>query len=270
MAKETTPMMKQYRQIRSELPEDTILFFRLGDFYEMFFDDAVRAAAVLDIALTKRNKVPMCGVPYHAAQGYLAKLIRAGVKVAICEQTEDPAQAKGIVKREVKRVVTPGTVLEEQVLDSNRNNFLAGLHQANGKFGMALLDLSTGEFWLEEAENEDAVIDNLVRYSPAECIVPDDEDMGEGYRHIFHDGMATLLTPYEEWTFEHDAAYDVLLRHFKVHSLEGFGCEEQSAGVGAAGAVYHYVKNQLRNDVDHIHHLRVKNPQEINELKKLG
>ena len=262
MAKETTPMMKQYRQIRSELPEDTILFFRLGDFYEMFFDDAVRAAGILDIALTKRNKVPMCGVPFHAAQGYLAKLIRAGVKVAICEQTEDAAQTKGIVKREVKRVVTPGTVLEEQVLDANRNNFLAGLHKSDGKFGMALLDLSTGEFWLEEADSEDSVMDNLVRYAPAECIVPDDESMGEGYRHIFHDGMATLLTPYEEWTFEHDAAQDALLRHFKVHSLEGFGCEGQGAGVGAAGAVYHYVKNQLRNDVDHIHHLRVKHPQD--------
>ena len=260
MAAETTPMMKQYRQIRSEQPEDTILFFRLGDFYEMFFDDAIKAAEILGISLTKRHKVPMCGIPYHSSAGYLAKLIRAGVKVAICEQTEDPAQAKGIVKRAVVRVITPGTVLEEQVLDSNRNNFLAGLHQADGKYGLSLLDLSTGEFWLEEAETEEAVIDNLVRYAPAECIVPDDEEMGEGYRHIFHDGLGTILTPYDEWTFENDAAYDNLIRHFKVHSLEGFGCEGQKAGIGAAGAVYHYVKNQLRNDVDHIHHLRVKNP----------
>jgi DNA mismatch repair protein MutS len=266
MPDKTTPMMKQYRQIRNQLPEDTILFFRLGDFYEMFFDDAKTAAGILDIALTKRHKVPMCGFPYHSAHGYLAKLIRAGVKVAICEQMEDPAQAKGIVKRDITRIITPGTVLEEQVLESGRNNFLAGLHQQDGRFGMAMLDLSTGEFWMEEAESASAVKDNLVRYAPAECIVPDDDHGAEAYREIFHEGTETLLTPHDEWTFESDAAYDILIRHFKVHSLEGFGCEKHRAGTGAAGAVLHYVKNQLRNEVDHIFQVRLKNPDDFMHL----
>ncbi|MFT5123490.1 MAG: DNA mismatch repair protein MutS [Kiritimatiellia bacterium] len=266
MSDESTPMMRQYRQIRNKLPEDTILFFRLGDFYEMFFDDAKTAAAILDIALTKRHKVPMCGVPYHSAQGYLAKLIRAGVKVAICEQIEDPSESKGIVKRDITRIITPGTVLEEQVLESNRNNFLAGLHQKDGRFGLAMLDLSTGEFWMEEAEDASAVMDNLVRYAPAECIVPDDDDGAEAYAEIFHEGTETLLTPHDEWTFESDAAYDILIRHFKVHSLEGFGCETRRAGIGAAGAVLHYVKNQLRNEVEHIFQIRLKNPDDFMQL----
>ena len=160
MTKKTTPMMSQYRRIRGELPEDTILFFRLGDFYEMFFDDAKEASQILDIALTKRHGTPMCGIPYHAAEGYLAKIIRAGRKVAICDQVEDPAQAKGIVKRAVTRVITPGTILEEQVLESNRHNYLAGLYKNGSQLGLAMLDLSTGAFWIEETHSADAIQSN--------------------------------------------------------------------------------------------------------------
>lgn len=261
MAETSTPMMQQYRRIRNELSPDTILFFRMGDFYEMFFDDAKVAAAILDIALTKRQGLPMCGVPYHSSESYLSRLIRAGKKVAICEQMEDPSQAKGIVRREVTRVVTPGTVLEEQVLDSRRNNYLAGLCRSTSGFGIALIDLSTGAFWVEEAGTADAIRENLARVRPSECIVASDRRDDPDLMDILSSVSATVVTPYEDWTFEYDAAHDCLLRHFKVHSLDGFGIANASAGVSAAGAVLHYVTQQLRRPVEHVRQIRIKNPQ---------
>ncbi len=255
MAKKETPMMAQYRSIRRELPEDTILFFRLGDFYEMFFDDAKLASEILDITLTKRHNTPMCGIPYHAAAGYLERLVKAGVKVAICEQIEDPATAKGCVKRAVTRIVTPGTILDEVTLDKNQNNFLAGLFRGKKGFGLAMLDLSTGEFWIEESDDLASVQANLSRYAPAECVVPE-EQMGE----LALDESDTLLTACEDWTFELSSAYDFLLRHFDVHSLEGFGCSAMSAGLSAAGGMLYYVKTELRRNLSHVRKLRVKNP----------
>ena len=258
MASNLTPMMKQYRRIKGELAPDVVLFFRMGDFYEMFFEDAQVAAPILDIALTRRNNVPMCGVPYHALEGYLAKIIRAGRKVAICEQVEDPAKAKGLVRREVTRIVTPGTVTEANILDSNRNNFLAAICHRGEHFGVALLDLSTGLFWGEETDRSGALRDNLRRYAATECLVPaadeDDPGMGvalsaEGTRHV---------TPCDDWTFEYDAAYDNLVRHFRVHSLEGFGCEDRPAVVGAAGALLHHVREELRRNVSHIRSFHVR------------
>lgn len=260
MPKKTTPMMEQYRRIRKDLPPDTILFFRLGDFYEMFFDDAQIAAPILDIALTKRNGYPMCGIPYHAADSYLAKIIRAGVKVAICDQVEDPSASKGIVKREVTRIVTPGTVLEEPVLDAKRHNFLAGLCREDGIFGLAFLELSTGEFWIEETGTADAVRDNLIRQTPSECIVPEELQDDPAVRNILQGHDEIMRTPYEGWTFERDVAEDLLTRHFKVHSLRGFGCADATAGVGAAGAVLHYVTKELRRKVDHVKRIRIVNP----------
>lgn len=252
--------MQQYRRIRNELPPDTILFFRMGDFYEMFFDDAKVAATILDIALTKRQGTPMCGVPYHSSDNYLSRLIRAGKKVAICEQMEDPSQAKGIVRREVTRVVTPGTVMEDQVLDSRRNNYLAGLYGSARGFGMALIDLSTGVFWLEEAESSATISENIARYQPSECIVPSEKRDDPALREILDAVPGTTITPYDDWTFDYDAAHDNLLRHFKVHSLDGFGVHSAAAGVCSAGAVLHYVTTQLRRPVDHVRRLRVKNP----------
>ncbi len=253
-------MMAQYRRIRGEVSPDTILFFRLGDFYEMFFDDAKEASQILDIALTKRQGMPMCGVPYHAAEFYLAKLIRAGRKVAVCDQMEDPAAAKGIVRREVTRVVTPGTVLEDAVLESNRNNYLAGLCASGERLGLALLDLSTGAFWIEESANPPAIQDNLVRYAPAECIVPAERADDPQLRSVLRGAGSTLVSPHDDWTFEYDSAADLLTRHFGVHSLAGFGCEGRTAGVGAAGAVLHYVTQELKRQVGHIRPLRVRNP----------
>jgi DNA mismatch repair protein MutS len=260
MASKETPMMAQYRQIRRELPEDTILFFRLGDFYEMFFDDAKTASEILDITLTKRHNTPMCGVPYHAAPGYLERLVKAGKKVAICEQTEDPSAAKGIVKRDVTRIVTPGTILDEVTLDRNVNNFLAGLCLDKERFGLAMLDLSTGEFWIEELENVADLQTNLSRYAPAECVVAEEQMNDPVLAGLALDSAGTLLTACEDWTFEAGSANDLLLRHFEVHSLEGFGCSSLSAGVGAAGAVLYYVKTALRRNLSHVRTLRVKNP----------
>ncbi len=260
MAAKETPMMAQYRQIRRELPEDTILFFRLGDFYEMFFDDAKTASDILDITLTKRHNTPMCGVPYHSASGYLERLVRAGKKVAICEQIEDPATAKGVVKRDVTRIVTPGTILDEVTLEGNQNNFLAGLFRNKDCFGLAMLDLSTGEFWIEESNEVANVQANLSRYAPAECIVAEEQMDDPDFVELGLEATNTLLTACEDWTFEAVSANDFLLRHFDIHSLEGFGCATQTAAVGAAGAVLYYVKTELRRNLSHVRSIRVKNP----------
>lgn len=253
-------MMEQYRSIRRSLDSGTILFFRLGDFYEMFFDDAQIASEILDITLTKRGGTPMCGIPYHASNSYLCRLIQAGKKVAICEQVEDPATTKGIVKREVTSIITPGTVMEENALHSNRNNYLAALTYNSGTFGMALLDLSTGSFWIEEIEHATTLQNNLLRYAPAECIIPEALQTDPEFQQFFNTGNSFLLSPHEDWTFEHDNAHDTLLRHFELHSLEGFGCEQSELGVCAAGAMLHYVSWELRRDISHVRRLRVKNP----------
>ncbi|MBN1269841.1 MAG: DNA mismatch repair protein MutS [Kiritimatiellae bacterium] len=262
MGEAVTPMMGQYRRIRGELDPGTLLFFRLGDFYEMFFDDAKAAAPILDVALTKRNGVPMCGVPYHAADAYLAKLIRAGRKVAVCDQVEDPAVARGIVRREITRVVTPGTVLEEQVLESSRHNYLAGLCRGDDAIGLALLDLSTGDFWIEEARSVAGIQDSLVRAAPAECVVPEEHRDDPAYRELLGARADALLSPYQDWTFARDAAEDLLKRHFGVHSLDGFGCGACRAGVAAAGAVLHYVTQELHRSAAHVRRLRVVNPRD--------
>lgn len=260
MSKESTPMMKQYRKIRNGLPEDVILFFRLGDFYEMFFDDARRAATILEITLTKRQNMPMCGVPCHSAEGYIAKLIRAGMKVAICEQVENPAEVKGIVRREVTRVITPGTVLEDNVLESSRANYLAGLHCGNKRFGLALLDISTGDFRIEVAGSLNTLLDSLTAAGPAELLVAE-EEIDRWPQEVRR--LAPTLTPYDDWIFEEDAAADLLIRHFQVQSLAGFGCDGAGPALGAGAAVLHYVHNRLHNPVDHIRRLQVRNPDDF-------
>ena len=257
MAKESTPMMKQYRRIRNDLPAEVILFFRLGDFYEMFFDDAVVASRILEITLTKRQGTPMCGIPFHSAEGYLAKLIRAGKKVAICDQVEDPAQVKGIVEREVVRIITPGSVIEDNVLDSSRPNYLAGLHQEDGRYGLALLDLSTGDFRVEESEKLDALLDSIGAAGPAELLLSESED---SLRIPEVTSAAPVVTDYDDWVFEKDTATDFLTRHFEVQSLEGFGCQGLVPALGAAGAILHYIHHHLRNKIDHVRRLRVGNP----------
>jgi DNA mismatch repair protein MutS len=268
MASETTPMMKQYRQIKSELAPGTILFFRLGDFYEMFYEDAQVAAPILNIALTKRQKTPMCGVPYHSAESYLAKLIKAGKKVAICEQVEDPAMTKGIVRREVREVVTPGTVTEESILESNQNNYLAGLFLDKEDIGMSFLDLSTGAFWVEQSPDVEVLLDNMNRYRPTECAVPEEQMDDDRLAEVKLSLPQLVMTPCQDWTFEYDAAYDTLIRHFQVKSLDGYGCEGEQALVGAAGGMFYYVREELHRQVTHIRSLRRRHPDKFLILDK--
>ncbi|MDI6774104.1 MAG: DNA mismatch repair protein MutS [Verrucomicrobiota bacterium] len=247
-----TPMMRQYRRIRKELAPEVILFFRLGDFYEMFFEDAQEAAPILDVALTKRQGAPMCGVPHHAVDAYLARLIKAGKKVAICDQTEDPATARGIVRREVTRIVTPGTVTEDKILQSSRNNFLAGVYRDGGVFGLAMLDLSTGLFFGEVLSGAAALRDSLRRLPPSECVAPESQAEDPEICSVLADLGIARASRCDDWVFAYDAAHESLRRHFGAHSLAGFGCEDQPALVGAAGGILHYVRDELKRHVAHI------------------
>ncbi len=258
MSDALTPMMVQYRKLRAELPAGTLLFFRLGDFYEMFFEDAREASRILDITLTSRNGMPMCGVPYHAADSYLAQLIRAGKKVAICDQMEDPARAKGIVRREVTGVVTPGTALQDAMLSPGRNNYLAGVCRCGRALGLAMLDLSTGAFWVEEVADAGALADHLHRHAPRECVLSAEPDgAGDELAAAGRAAGVGVLTPCAGWVFQPEVARDRLLRQFNVHSLDGYGIEGRPALIGAAGALLHYVQEELRRDIRHVRALRL-------------
>ena len=202
-------MMRQYLAIKREVPQGAIVMFRLGDFYEMFGEDAIVAAPILGATLTHRGDQPMCGVPYHALNSYLAKLIRAGKTAALCDQVEDPKTAKGLVRREVTRIVTPGTVTEDGLLDETANNYVAAV----SGLGLALLDLSTGEFCVEQFATQEKLDEALERYRPAELIVSNRD--GQGPEVSLKDRNPTLI---DSWTFSIDAALDCLTRHFKVLS----------------------------------------------------
>ena len=238
--------MQQYQSIRRSLPVDTLLMFRLGDFYEMFFEDAKEASGILNVALTKRGATPMCGVPYHAMEGYVAKLIKAGHRVAICDQVGEVQPGK-IVQRQVTQIISPGTVSDINLLDAKRNNYLAAVHEKNGIYGFAYIDLSTGEFRLTELADEAAFHDELMRVAPAEVLMSEDRKdfFGEIPGAVGCDG----------YTFLMEQAYFTLRDHFKVQSLDGFGCQEMESAIGAAGAVLHYLKHQLRRQVSHLSRL---------------
>ncbi len=252
-----TPMMKQYQGIKAEIPEDAILLFRLGDFYEMFFDDAKRASKELDIVYTQRQGVPMCGVPYHALENYLPRLLEAGLKVAIAEQVEDPKLAKGIVKREVTRIITPGTVIDSAVLSPNQSNFLVSLTSRKERFGLACLEISTGDFRITELANRSALETELHRLHTRECLVPESLlDEWKKEETFPYQAEKLLWTPLQDWIFATDTAEELLKRHFQVASLDGFGCRNLPLAVAAAGAVLHYASDNLRQAVGHIRKLR--------------
>jgi DNA mismatch repair protein MutS len=233
MAEETTPMMRQYMAMRREIPPGAILMFRLGDFYEMFGEDAIVASPILGATLTRRNTMPMCGVPYHALDSYLAKLVRAGKTAALCDQVEDPRTAKGLVRREVTRIVSPGTVMEDALLDSAANNYIA----ATSGNGLALLDLSTGEFSVQEFASPERLAEELERVRPAETVSPKEDSA---------------------WTFSYDAALEFLTRHFKVFSLDGFGLAGARDAVCAAGGLLYHVGVTLRHRIDHVRAVSVR------------
>jgi DNA mismatch repair protein MutS len=263
----STPLMRQYAAIKKQHPT-ALLFFRLGDFYELFFDDAVRASRELQITLTSRNKekgvaVPMCGVPYHAAEGYISKLIRKGFKVAICEQMEDPRLAKKLVRREVTRVVTPGTAADS-TLSSEENNFLAALVQTGDRVGFAALDLSTGEFRATEFRGEDAaqrIQDELQQLRPKELLYGSAAPLFESQAQTASSASAPTPralgspwseTPLDDWIFAPDHAIPLLENHFGVLSLEGFGLAGKPAAASAAGAILYYVRSTQRGTLDHV------------------
>src|SRR5438477_2120703 len=241
-----TPMMQQYQRLRKSIPADTLLLFRLGDFYELFFEDAKEASVLLNVALTKRNEVPMCGVPYHAAPGYIAKLIKAGRRVAICDQTSEP-QAGKIVSRDITQIISAGTVSELNLLESKRANYLGAIYVQNGTYGFAYADLSTGEFRLTQVEDRQSLLNELARVSPAELLVS--EEQKEKFNEL---GQAIGCDSY---TFLPEQASFTLCEHFKTKSLDGFGCAEMSAAIGAAGGIVHYLKHQLRRKIDHLRSL---------------
>ncbi|MEN8263564.1 MAG: DNA mismatch repair protein MutS [Nitrospirota bacterium] len=239
---EPTPLMRQYNEIKRNFP-DSIVFFRLGDFYEMFGPDAVTASKVLQITLTSRDKgkadpMPMCGIPHFASENYVSKLIKAGHKVAICEQVEDAKESKGIVKREVVKVVTPGTFLPD---NPKENNFILGFFQKENIFGIAVADITTGEFTIYETHN--SLEDEINRFQPKEILYP--------YSLKNNSAVVNLgdfyLTSYDDWYFDYIEAYRKLIKHFKVASLEGYGCEGMIVGISAAGALLNYLEETQKD-----------------------
>ncbi len=243
-----TPMMEQYLRIKKD-HQDALLFFRLGDFYEMFYEDAKIASPILEIALTSRQKVPMCGVPYHAVNSYLAKLLKHGFKVAICEQVEDPRAAKTVVKRDVIKVLTPGTALEVEIEGSKENIFVASLYIEDGEWGLALIDLASGFIKATEgkATERKNLTDELFRASPKEIIFAAGQEEEIGQVVGKNDLPLFMKSPVESWSFDFPQAHSFLLEHFKVASLAGFGLEGKRLAVSAAGALLYYLK-KVRKD----------------------
>jgi DNA mismatch repair protein MutS len=247
-------MMAQYQAIRRSLPADIILLYRLGDFYEMFFEDAKTAAPILNVALTKRHLVPMCGIPWHAAESYIARLLKAGKRVAIAEQTSDPKPGK-LVEREISRILTAGSIDDLNLLDNQRPNYLAAVYQHGKKFGLACIDHSTGEFTVAEYPDRAQLEDELNRLTPSELLIPEDQTAAFG-------ALANALA-YDGYTFLPGQAQPLLLDHFGVQSLDGFGCSGLLSAIGAAGAALHYLIHQLRRNCSHLRSMRVRESLDV-------
>ena len=250
----TTPMMAQYLAMRKSLPADIILFYRLGDFYEMFFEDAKTAAPILNVALTKRGGTPMCGIPHHASQNYIARLLKAGKRVAIAEQTSEAVPGK-LVEREIARILTAGSIDDLTLLDDQRPNYLAALSKTPKSYGLAAIDHTTGEFIIAEFADAAQLLDEIVRISPSELLIPDHQisDFSANFPHAL---------PYDGYTFFPEHAVDLLKSHFNIHSLDGFGCADKPAASSAAGAALHYLTHQLRRSCEHL------NPPRLLENEK--
>lgn len=260
MSDNLTPMMRQYREAKAAIPADAVLLFRLGDFYEEFFEDAERVSKTLELVLTRRQGVPMCGFPYHALESYLPRLVAAGLKVAIAEQMEDPRLAKGIVKRQVTRIITPGTITDQGMLDSGCNNFLVAVNgDQKGTLALAALDVSTGEFFICVADSTDQFAAELNRIGANELLIShkfraflaENGGLPEGVGQI-------LLTELDDYEFDFAEAERTLLEHFGVATLDAFGCRDLPTAVGAAGAVMRYAVVNLRRDAGHITSLELR------------
>ena len=250
-----TPMIKQYLSIKDAYP-DAILLYRMGDFFEMFFEDAEIASRALEITLTSRNKndthpIPMCGVPVRAVQGYIARLIEKGFKVALCDQVEDPSQAQGIVKREVVRVLTPGMILENELLERSVHNFILALAVHEQQVGLAYLDISTGTFRLTETDDHPAALEEALRIDPREILIAESTKANPVLKALTAPFAERVLTVLDESAFSHRRAREQLMELFHTLSLEGFGCEAMKTGLRAAGALVHYLRETQKQAVDH-------------------
>ncbi|WP_304507289.1 DNA mismatch repair protein MutS [Anaerotignum sp.] len=253
-----TPMMQQYFEIKENY-KHCLLFFRLGDFYEMFFEDAMIASRELEITLTGKDwgqeeRAPMCGVPFHSADGYIARLVEKGYKVAICEQVEDPKMAKGIVKRDVVRIVTPGTVLDHAVLDERKNNYILAIYSSQAGYGIAVCDVSTGEFQTTEFTSIQAaskIIDEIARFSPAEVIC-NELFLGNPLAKEIKEKFYYFLNDIDNRMFDFATAKDTILKHFQLKTLDGFGLNKKPMAVAAAGGLLWYLLETQKNDLNHI------------------
>ncbi|HHI77215.1 MAG TPA: DNA mismatch repair protein MutS, partial [Gammaproteobacteria bacterium] len=255
-----TPVMQQYLRIKAEHP-DRLVFYRMGDFYELFYEDAEKAARLLDITLTQRGKsggqpIPMAGVPYHAAESYLAKLVKQGESVAICEQIGDPATSKGPVERKVVRIVTPGTVSDEALMEERRDNLLAALQAGRDGFALAWLDLTGGRFRAAEPADATALRNELERLRPAELLLP------EGLEFDPSGWFEGGITRRPDWHFEPDSAERLLCRQFQVRDLGGFGLQDHPLVVAAAGALLQYLEETQQGALPHITGIRLERPDE--------
>ncbi len=257
---ELTPMMQQYKKTKEEF-KDCILFYRLGDFYEMFFDDAKIVSKELELTLTGKNcgleeRAPMCGVPFHAVEGYLSKLVSRGYKVAICEQVEDPAQAKGLVKREVIRVVTPGTNLNAQALDESRNNYIMSIVYVSDRFGISFADVTTGDYFVTEVDSVRKLLDEMYKFSPKEVICNEALVMSGVDMEDLKERLRLTMYALESWYFDDELCQRALLEHFRVSSLKGLGAADFGCGVIAAGALLRYLTETQKTSLSHMSKLQ--------------
>ena len=248
-----TPMMAQYWQLKNQHP-DQIMFYRMGDFYELFYDDAKKAASLLDITLTSRGQsagkaVPMAGIPHHAVEGYLAKLVKLGESVVICEQVGDPATSKGPVERQVVRIVTPGTITDEALLDEHQESLIAAILDDGQRFGLGVLDISSGRLQVQELDGEHNLLAELARYNPAELLLPEDSPLLE----LLPQQRTRQQRPV--WEFDIDSAHKALCQQFGTKDLRGFGCDGLGLALGAAGCLLQYAKDTQRTALPHIRSL---------------
>ncbi len=253
---ELTPMMKKYMETKEEY-KDCILFYRLGDFYEMFFEDALTASRELEITLTGKNcgleeRAPMCGVPFHAVESYLNKLVSKGYKVAICEQVEDPKTAKGLVKREVVRIVTPGTNLDTNALDETKNNYIMCIVYTEDKYGISVADVTTGDYYMTEVDSKRKLLDEISKYMPSEIVCNESFYMSSVDLDDLRHRLGITIYALDAWYFGDETAVPTLLSHFKAASLEGLGLADYDCGVIAAGALMKYLYETQKNSLDHI------------------
>lgn len=253
---EYSPMMQHYLATKAEY-KDCILFYRLGDFYEMFFDDALVVSKELELTLTGKDcgqeeRAPMCGVPFHAAETYINRLVSNGHKVAICEQMEDPKQAKGIVKREVIKVVTPGTNLNSQALDETKNNYLMSIVYLGDVLGVAIADYSTGDFFVTEIETGAELIDEINKFVPSEIILNEYFAMSGIDLTFISEKLSISVSTLENWYFDDDSCKAKLKEHFHVNMLDGLGIKDYPVGIDAAGALLIYLTQTQKSDMSHI------------------